>query len=93
VLIDALQLKDPQCIVVDEVLGQMLALLAIDLDRPLGYLIGFGLFRAFDIRKPFPVNLLEKLPRGIGVIADDLMAGLYATLVIYILKNFLNLAL
>ncbi len=93
VLIDELKLKDPQCVVVDEVLGQMLAFLWCDLNNPLSYLVAFGLFRAFDIWKPFPVNLFEKLPRGIGVIADDLMAGLYAALAIYILHNFLNLPL
>lgn len=93
VLIDTLQLKDPQCVVVDEVLGQLLAFLWCDLNNPLSYLVAFGLFRAFDIWKPFPVNLLEKLPRAIGVIADDLMAGFYAALVIYILHNFLNLPL
>jgi phosphatidylglycerophosphatase A len=93
VLIDNLQLKDPQCIVIDEVLGQMVAFFAADLDKPLAYLAAFVLFRLFDIYKPFPVNLFEKLTRGWGVIADDLMAGLYAALVIYILRNFLNLPL
>lgn len=92
-LIDSMQIKDPQCVVVDEVLGQMLAFLTASLDRPVSYLLAFVLFRAFDIWKPFPVNLLEKLPRGIGVIADDLMAGLYAAFVIYLLRNFLNLPL
>lgn len=92
-LIDAMQTKDPQCVVVDEVLGQMLAFLTAKLDQPASYLLAFVLFRIFDIWKPFPVNLLEKLPRGIGVIADDLMAGLYAALVIYLLRNFLNLPL
>lgn len=92
-LIDAMQTKDPQCVVVDEVLGQMLAFLTAKLDQPASYLLAFVLFRIFDIWKPFPVNLLEKLPRGMGVIADDLMAGLYAALVIYLLRNFLNLPL
>ena len=92
-LIDAMQVKDPQCVVVDEVLGQMLAFQTASLDQPASYLVAFLLFRAFDIWKPFPVNMLEKLPRGIGVIADDLMAGLYAAFVIYVLRNFLNLPL
>jgi len=93
VLIDTLKLKDPQCVVVDEVLGQMLAFFTCDLDRPISYLLAFVLFRAFDIWKPFPVNLFEKLPRGLGVIADDLMAGVYAAFVVYILRHFLNLPL
>lgn len=92
-LIDAMQVKDPQCVVVDEVLGQMLAFQAVNLNQPASYLAAFLLFRAFDIWKPFPVNVLEKLPRGLGVIADDLMAGLYAAFVIYVLRNFLNLPL
>lgn len=92
-LIDALKLKDPQCVVVDEVLGQMVSFLGADLDSPWSYLVAFGLFRAFDIWKPFPVKWFEKLPRGYGVIFDDLAAGVYALGVMYALRNFLNLPL
>lgn len=92
-LIDALKTKDPQCVVVDEVLGQMLAFVGSSLDQPLTYLLAFGLFRLFDIFKPFPVRQFENLPRGWGVICDDLMAGLYSAFVLYILRNFLNLPL
>lgn len=92
-LIAALGKKDPQCIVVDEVLGQMLAFTGLNLDQPLLFLLAFGLFRAFDIYKPFPVNLFERLPGGWGVMADDLMAGVYAAAVLHLLRNFANLPL
>lgn len=74
--------RDPGQVVVDEVAGMMVTLL-------LNPVVGFGwmavaflLFRAADIIKPFPVNRLERLPGGIGIMADDLMAGVYANLVL-----------
>ncbi len=89
-MIDALQMKDPQCVVIDEVAGQMIAFLACVGYGWLNFVVAFALFRLFDIWKPFPVNVLEKLPRGWGVMADDVMAGLYAAFVIYIARNFFN---
>jgi len=68
--------EDPGEIVIDEVAGMMLTLLWI----PSGwgtFAIGFLAFRFFDIVKPFPARLAERLPRGWGVMADDLVAGLY----------------
>lgn len=74
--------EDPQIVVVDEVLGQWLTLAgAATLDWR-AFLLGFGLFRLFDIWKPFPVRQLEKLHGGTGIIADDLMAGVYGALVL-----------
>ncbi len=52
---------------------------------PAAWLLGFCLFRLFDIVKPFPVRSLERLPGGIGIVADDLMAGVYAALVLWLL--------
>jgi phosphatidylglycerophosphatase A len=78
----ALNLKDPGLVVVDEVVGQWLALAGA---RPLNvksWLGAFILFRLFDIWKPVPVRNLEKIPGGAGIVADDLMAGLYAALVL-----------
>jgi phosphatidylglycerophosphatase A len=78
----ALNQKDPGVVVVDEVLGQWLALAGA---RPLhvkSWLGAFVLFRLFDIWKPVPVRNLEKLRGGAGIVADDLMAGLYAALVL-----------
>jgi len=68
--------EDPGEVVVDEVAGMMLTLLWL----PSGwvpFLIGFLAFRFFDIVKPFPARLAERLPGGWGVMADDLVAGLY----------------
>jgi phosphatidylglycerophosphatase A len=67
---------DPSHVVIDEVAGQALTLACLDLS-PLGLLIGFGLFRLFDIAKPFPIRRFEHLPGGWGIMADDLMAGVY----------------
>jgi len=75
--------KDPQEVVIDEVSGQWLALLAGPalLSGALNwksYLAGFILFRAFDIFKPFPARQAEALPGGWGIMADDWVAGAYA---------------
>lgn len=87
-MIDTLQMKDPQCVVIDEVVGQMIAMLAVGAYGWLNFGVAFALFRLFDIWKPFPVNALERLPRGWGVMADDVMAGLYAAFFIYVARAF-----
>ena len=71
---------DSQRIVIDEVIGQMIAFCLAGTARLswVSIVAGFALFRVFDILKPFPVRRLERLPGGIGVIADDVGAGLYA---------------
>ena len=82
------QQKDPQFVVVDEVLGQWLAVAgarALNFKSWMGALI---LFRLFDIWKPVPVRQLEGLPGGAGIVADDLMAGIYAALVLFIAGCF-----
>jgi len=82
------QQKDPQLVVVDEVLGQWLALSgarALNFKSWIGALV---LFRLFDIWKPVPVRQLERLPGGTGIVADDLMAGIYAALVLFIAGCF-----
>jgi phosphatidylglycerophosphatase A len=76
--------KDPQFVVIDEVAGQLIALIAVPLAWKT-FLVGFILFRAFDILKPPPVRLLEKLPEGTGIVLDDVAAGFYALLVMQIL--------
>ena len=68
---------DPQEIVIDEVGGQWLALAPLALD-PLHFLVGFAGFRLFDTLKPWPINALERLPGGLGIMADDAAAGLVA---------------
>lgn len=75
--------KDPQTVVVDEVVGQWIALAgAPELDRWQYWLGAFVLFRAFDIFKPPPVRALERVPGGAGIVLDDVMAGVYAALVL-----------
>jgi len=77
--------EDPQCVVIDEVSGQHIALLlglGLHLFNWKYLLLGFILFRVFDIWKPFPVRQLEKLPGGWGIMADDWMAAVYAALVL-----------
>lgn len=77
-----LQRKDPQSVSIDEVLGQWITL--IFFPTPLGlpsYVAAFFLFRLFDIAKPWPVRQAENwLPKGYGVMIDDVLAGLYAAL-------------
>jgi len=68
---------DPGFVVIDEVIGQWIALLGIPFDWRHG-LIALVLFRIFDITKPFPVRRLERLPGGWGIVFDDVAAGLYA---------------
>ncbi len=80
--------KDPGTVVVDEVLGQWLTLAAAPELNWKSYLGGFLLFRLFDVWKPPPVRRLEALPGGLGIVADDVAAGLYAALVLSIAGCF-----
>jgi phosphatidylglycerophosphatase A len=68
---------DPRQVVVDEVMG-MLITLFLNPVRWKGAFVGFLFFRATDVFKPYPSNRLERLPGGIGVMADDAMAAIYA---------------
>jgi len=77
--------KDPGCIVIDEVAGQLLASAAVPLFRypsPMiegaAYFASFFLFRLFDVWKPGPIHRLQDLPEGWGIVADDVAAGLLA---------------
>lgn len=80
-------LKDPGHIVIDEVAGQWLALAPVAPD-PIVYLVGFLAFRLFDIVKPWPARLVERrLPGGAGVMLDDMVAGLYAGIVTYLVAR------
>jgi phosphatidylglycerophosphatase A len=79
--------KDPSHVVIDEVAGQLVALLACPV-RWQGLLAGFILFRVFDILKPPPIRSLEKLPEGTGIVVDDLGAGVYAWIVLRVLLHY-----
>ncbi|MGA0393687.1 MAG: phosphatidylglycerophosphatase A [Rhodospirillales bacterium] len=81
--------KDPSAVVIDEVAGQWVALLAVPPDFVL-YAIGFGLFRLADIFKPWPVSWAEGLPGGFGVMMDDVLAGIYAGLGVYVISVWLK---
>ncbi len=70
-------------IVIDELLGYFVAVLFLPKELPI-IIIAFVLFRIFDILKPEPVNILQKLPKGWGVVADDIMAGIYANIILQI---------
>jgi len=76
--------KDPGMVVVDEVIGQWVALAGAASLNWKSYLGAFTLFRLFDIWKPAPVRQLEALPGGTGIVADDVMAGVYAALVLLV---------
>ena len=75
-------LKDPQIVVIDEVVGQWITLAGATTLNWKSWLLGFLLFRAFDIVKPPPVRQLERVPGGAGIVLDDAMAGVYGALVL-----------
>jgi len=78
-----MQRKDPSAVVIDEVAGQMIALLTGPFWPPTWWSIftAFILFRLFDIWKPYPIRKFEALESGLGIMADDLVAGIYALIV------------
>jgi phosphatidylglycerophosphatase A len=78
---------DPQFVVIDEVAGQWITYLF----APVSWktlLVGFILFRGFDILKPPPVRQLERLPGGTGIVLDDVAAGVFALVVMQLLLHF-----
>ena len=79
--------KDPKEIIIDEFIGQFIALIFIP-DTILGLLVSFLLFRFFDITKLYPINKAEKIPGAIGVLADDVVAGLMTACIIIIFNIF-----
>jgi CDP-diacylglycerol--glycerol-3-phosphate 3-phosphatidyltransferase len=74
---------DPQYIVIDEVCGIFVTFMMIPLSW-VSVLLGFALFRVFDMFKPFPIRALERIPRYWGILADDLGAGFYAWIILFI---------
>jgi phosphatidylglycerophosphatase A len=76
--------EDPGMVVVDEVLGQWLTLLGAAELNWKTFLAAFVLFRLFDIWKPWPVRRFEDLPEGLGIVADDLAAGVYGAMALTI---------
>lgn len=77
----AMGVKDPPAVVIDEVAGMMISLVLLPATWKI-YLAGFLLFRFLDIFKPGPIRRLEHLPGGVGIMADDLLAGVVANLLL-----------
>jgi phosphatidylglycerophosphatase A len=83
--------EDPGQAVIDEVAGQWLT--CVGTAAVTGYLaplVGFGLFRAFDIAKPWPIRRFESLHGGFGIMADDLAAGVFANIVLQLVGHWLS---
>lgn len=78
--------RDARPIVIDEVVGQWIPLAICD-KRLVPVALAFILFRLFDIVKPFPVNVSQKLKGGVGVVVDDLLAGGYSLLILVVLDR------
>ena len=95
---DSFDSKDPHEIVIDEVVGQMLPLLAIPIYEtlyiaPKEYycIAAFILFRLFDIWKPFPINYIDINTEGsLGIMLDDILAGIYTTIILIIIFVFIG---
>ena len=80
-----LKQKDPGCIVIDEIAGMMATLIGLPFNL-ITVVIGFIIFRILDIFKPFPIrNLDKRIPGGLGVVADDVAAGIIANLLLRII--------
>jgi len=79
---------DPGYVVIDEFVGILITLAGHRLTFR-NLLLGFILFRAFDILKPYPIRKLERLPGGYGIIADDVLAGIFASAALFIVGRLL----
>ena len=80
---DLLGRKDPGCVVIDEVSGILIALFLLPLEFPVLF-TAFFLFRALDMFKLYPVNEMEKFEGGLGIMMDDIVAGVYTNIVMHI---------
>lgn len=79
--------EDPSRVVIDEMVGTWIALLAVPENGHWGYMLAaFLLFRLFDIWKPLGIRKMEKLPKGYGIMADDILSGIYGYIVIYLYR-------
>ncbi len=80
--------RDPGVVVIDEIVGMLITMSGVPL-TPLTLLLGFILFRFFDIAKPFPVNFFDsRFHGGLGIMLDDVVAGLYSLVFLHILLRF-----
>jgi len=81
--------EDPGPVVIDEVAGQLVTL-AFTGAGPTATIAGFFIFRVLDIIKPYPANRFERLHGGVGIMADDLMAGVYGCLLVHLLMRYMS---
>ena len=81
--------EDPRVVVIDEVAGQLTALLFLPISV-YNLVGGTLLFRIFDIWKPYPIRRLEPLRNGVGIMADDLLAGIYANVILHLSNGLLR---
>jgi phosphatidylglycerophosphatase A len=82
--------EDPSQVVVDEVIGQWVTISGATVLNSKSWLGAWLLFRVLDVWKPFPIRRLEALPGGLGIVADDVLAGVYGALVLF-LAGWFNL--
>lgn len=88
--------KDPSAIVIDEVAGMLVSYLifkfTFDIRSFFILILGFVIFRFFDILKPQPIKVIQKLPGGIGIMIDDIVAGCFTCLLLYLFRYIFNYA-
>jgi phosphatidylglycerophosphatase A len=80
--------EDPSFVVIDEVAGQLLTFLFLPVSA-LNLILGTAAFRLFDIWKPYPIRKLEPLKDGVGIMADDLLAGVYANVLLQLVNRLI----
>ncbi len=80
--------EDPGYIVIDEFAGMCVAMAGHKVTL-INCAVGFVLFRAFDILKPFPIKRVERLKKGYGVVGDDVLAGIFASAILFLLGRFI----
>ena len=82
--------KDPSRVVVDEMVGVWIPLLIASKEHVLSYILAFAFFRLFDIFKPLGIRKMESLKGGLGVMMDDVLAGIYSVIVLFVISYFIG---
>lgn len=86
-----MDMSDPGIVVIDEIVGMLITLIAAPLNWK-ALVLGFALFRFFDILKPFPVNIADqRFHGGIGIMLDDIIAGLYGLIILQLICRYTTL--
>lgn len=92
---DYFKSKDPKQVVIDEIAGMLITMTGFSMKSILPFtfqnykllILGFIFFRAFDVIKPYPARRFEKLKGGWGIMLDDIIAGIYATILLHLLQS------